>query len=106
MPNSKQNLTPEQIKKEFKEIKKLRDKIATMGNTEQYHSGAEILKQKIKDFLYSEFVPVLNKNQFLELCDLISSHRPVEPWSFLVTVSIRKKTKGLATLKRAKAGRY
>lgn len=96
MANPKMNLTPEEIKKAFKEIIKLKKELVKLSllpvsaNDKYYQIEGE-LKEKIKEFLYSEFVAVLNKNQFLELCDLISTHRPVEPWQFLVTVSIRKK---------------
>ncbi len=48
------------------------------------------LKKQLVELLYTDFT-TLSKEKFLHLCDLVSSHRPVQPFSFLVSISNRKK---------------
>lgn len=55
-----------------------------------YFQIQERLKEQLKQFLKLEFTD-LPKAKFLHLCDLVSTHRPVAPFSFLVSISMRKK---------------
>lgn len=58
---------------------------AQSGNDQYYELQSE-LKTDIKLFLRLNFT-YLNTRQLLKLCALVSAHRPVEPFSFLVTCS-------------------
>jgi len=87
----------ETVAKEFSKILKVKKELqkeALKGdnNHQKYYVLENTLKAMLRDFLRTEFT-TLSKEKFLILCDLVSSHRPVEPFSFLVSISIRKKTK-------------
>lgn len=59
---------------------------------DMYFTIEDHLNKMLREFLYSDFTS-LSKEKFLQLCDLVSSHRPVAPFSFLVSISNRKKSK-------------
>ncbi len=90
----------ETVKKEFRAIKADFKKLVAMesinwelfsnDSKSQYWIDHEKFTSKLKDFLRTEFT-TLPKNDFLMLCDLVSRFRPVQPFSFLVSISIRKK---------------
>jgi len=66
-------------------LNKEREMKAQDGNNLYYDIEAE-LKEDLKLFLRLNFT-YLNTRQLLKLCALVSRHRPVEPFSFLVTCS-------------------
>jgi hypothetical protein len=88
--------TKKDVLKEFSAIRKQAKKVKTLAvkpkAENEYFTEQNTLKAMIRDFLRTEFT-LLPKESFFELSDLVSSHRPVEPFSFLVSVSLRKKVK-------------
>lgn len=59
---------------------------------DMYFTIQEHLKKQLTELLYTDFT-TLSKEKFLHLCDLMSTHRPIAPFSFLVSISNRKKNK-------------
>lgn len=85
------------MKKEFAELKKdfaKLEKTTFIPNEENkvYWNLHRAFTEKLRKFLYLEFTE-LSKPNFLWLCDRVSSFRPVEPFSFLVSISNRKSKK-------------
>jgi hypothetical protein len=79
--------------KAIMKVKKKLNKLSVKPNSGYDDKVWELdkqLKELLREFLRMEFT-LLSKERFLTLCDLVSSHRPVEPFSFLVSVSLRKK---------------
>lgn len=72
-----------ELKKDFAKLKKLE------GNDSLYYPARDKFVEKLRKFLYLEFTE-LSKENFLWLCDRVSTFRPVAPFSFLVSVSMRK----------------
>lgn len=87
------------MKKEFAELKKDFAKLQKLENGSQgsdlYFAEREKFTQKLRKFLYLEFTE-LSKPNFLWLCDRVSTFRPVQPFSFLVSVSNRQSKKDKA----------
>jgi hypothetical protein len=85
----------EEMKKQFAELKKGYVKLQKFeGDNDAYYTEREIFVKALQKFLYLEFTE-LTKENFLWLCDRISTFRPVAPFSFLVSISNRKSKKKL-----------
>lgn len=87
--------TPESVTKEFKAIVQQEKKMKGFsGNDvikkENYYFERDVLNKLLVQFLRNDFT-TLNKEKFLKLCDMCSTYRPVAPFSFLVSISMRKK---------------
>lgn len=74
------------IKKAFAQLNKLKG--------DEYYAKFELLKLDFKEFLHAfgPDKPVmfidLKRQNFIDLCCMVSTLRPVEPWQFLVKVSV------------------
>lgn len=80
-------------KKKFRLIKaiaKKLDKHKDDSDLKEYFEIQNALKKLIVEFLRLPEFTSISKEDFLHLCDLVSAHRPVQPFSFLVSVSMRK----------------
>ncbi len=81
------------MKERLRALVKHRDKLKTFEGDE-YYKAEEWFKFAIKDFLnefgYNKPLNIcdLSKNDFIELCSMMSSHRPIEPWQFLRDISM------------------
>jgi hypothetical protein len=86
----------EKLKADFAELKKGYAKLQKLENgssgSDAYYNEREIFVEALRKFLYQDFTE-LNKENFLWLCDRISTFRPVAPFSFLVSISNRKSKK-------------
>jgi hypothetical protein len=74
------------IKKEAKSLAKLQD--------QAFWDRQDVLKKMLQDFFYNfkssngvTFID-LSKSDFLLLCELVSSLRPIEPHSFLTRIAM------------------
>lgn len=80
----------ETIKQDFAAILKIEKELSKFTGTDhldQYFKIQAKLKEALVQFLRKDFT-VLSKKQFLKLCCLVSSHRPVAPFSFLVSIGM------------------
>lgn len=85
----------ETMKEQFKNLKKGFAKLKTLeGNDTLYYAEREKFVEALRKFLYTEFTD-LSKENFLWLCDRVSTFRPVQPFSFLVSISNRGTRKNL-----------
>lgn len=86
----------EKLKADFAELKKGYAKLQKLENgssgSDAYYNERAIFVEALRKFLYHDFTE-LNKENFLWLCDRISTFRPVAPFSFLVSISNRKSKK-------------
>lgn len=85
----------ETLQKQFAELKKAYAKLHKMEggeNTNAYYAEREKFVELLRKFLYLDFTE-LNKKNFLWLCDRVSTFRPVAPFSFLVSISLRNSKK-------------
>lgn len=81
----------ETLKKDFANLKKGHKRLEALKNDDRlYYVEREKFVSALRKFLHLEFTE-LSKENFLWLCDRVSTYRPVEPFSFLVSISIRKK---------------
>lgn len=78
------------ISKLFSGILKQEKKIKSLEGSKDYWKEREVLVESLRSFLREDFTK-LPKEKFLKLCDMASTYRPVQPFSFLVSVSMRKK---------------
>lgn len=82
-----------EVRKLFSDILKQERKMKKMDNSAdntEFYKEREILVDMLRKFLYVEFT-TLSKAKFLKLCCLVSSYRPVQPFSFLVSISMQCK---------------
>lgn len=82
----------ETMQKQFSDLKKGYAKLKKLENlvcNEVYYAERELFVKALQKFLYTEFTE-LSKENFLWLCDRVSTFRPVAPFSFLVSISNRK----------------
>ena len=78
-----------------REFKKIKCDAATLqrfteenpGNDLEYWKKLEALVGRLRDFLELEWI-LLDHEDFLDLCCLVSKYRPIEPHSFLTRVSM------------------
>lgn len=86
----------EEMQKQFAELKKGYAKLQKLegntGNNDAYYAERENFVRALQKFLYQPFTE-LSKENFLWLCDRVSTFRPVAPFSFLVSISNRKSKK-------------
>lgn len=85
----------ETLRKQFADLKKGYAKLQKFENgsmgSDAYYAERENFTNLLRKFiLYQEFTE-LNKENFLWLCDRVSTFRPVAPFSFLVSISNRKR---------------
>ncbi len=80
----------ETVNKDFKALTKQVAKLNALSGSNEYYVQRDVLVDMLIQFLRTEFTQ-LNKPNFLKLCDMVSTYRPVQPFSFLVSISIRKK---------------
>lgn len=78
-----------EIKKQYAAILKAEKTMLKYLGKDEYFKHQQTLKDLLVQFLRTEFT-TLPKEKFLKVCDLVSSHRPVAPFSFLVSISMRK----------------
>lgn len=85
-------MSPESIKAkvrfDFREIKKRAGKLRNLSG-DDYYKQQENLKEFMRVFLREHDFTTLPKAEFLTLCSLVSSHRPVEPHNFLTRISMQ-----------------
>jgi hypothetical protein len=83
----------ETINEQFKNLKKEYAKLQKLEGASQgfdaYYVEREKFVNTLRKFLYTDFTE-LSKENFLWLCDRVSTYRPVAPFSFLVSISNRK----------------
>lgn len=80
------------VNKDFRAIAKQVVKLSTLTDKSketEYYANRDVLIKMLQNFLRTEFT-TLSKESFLMLCDLVSTYRPVQPFSFLVSISLRK----------------
>lgn len=82
------------IELEFAGLARQLAKLKKMEQNEKYWAERENFVENLKAYLKEEFTE-LPKSKFLTLCDMVSTYRPVQPFSFLVSISLRSKTKAL-----------
>lgn len=84
------------IAAEFNKIKKSYKKLNEISTADDnYYAERYQFNVKLREFIQQQNFTDLNKNNLLLLCVLVSTYRPVEPWSFLLTLSIQlDKNKG------------
>lgn len=81
----------EEMKKQLKQLKRDFNRLSKMEVSDgAYWSEREKFVIALQKFLRLEFTK-LSKDNLLWLCDRVSTYRPVQPFSFLVTISMRKK---------------
>lgn len=81
--------TSPEITKDFKAIEAQEKKMKTFSGSPQYYDEQKILNEMLIKFFRTEFT-TLPMEKFLCLCDMVSTYRPVPPFSFLVSISMRK----------------
>lgn len=74
------------IIKQDAEVQKLADKYSSTEERDKYWLSREELNRMLRDFLETDFYD-LSKRDFYHLCAMCSSHRPVEPFKFLIKAS-------------------
>lgn len=78
------------IVKQYKAVNRL----VNTNSPNAYFDAVEALNKLLVQFLRMDF-SVLNGKDLLLLCSMVSSHRPVKPFSFLVSCSIYCKQTGI-----------
>lgn len=71
----------------FKEILETEKAMLAQQDNNSYYAIQEALNKQLVAFLRLNFT-YLNTMQILKLCSLVSAHRPVQPFSFLITCSM------------------
>lgn len=86
------------LKAQFSKIK-AENKVLKTLQDQDFYDRKDVLKTMLSDFLYefrssqAESFVDLSKADFLLLCELVSSLRPMEPHAFLTRVSMALDTK-------------
>lgn len=74
---------------EFNEIKKIHRKLLKLKNSgDKYYDQRKVLNEALVKFLRLDF-SVLTKLELMYLISIVSTYRPVEPFSFLVSCSMK-----------------
>jgi hypothetical protein len=74
------------VMQRFSEILEFEKQMKAEEGNDMYYTFQKRLNEKLVEFLRLNFT-YLNTRQLLKLCALVSTHRPVQPFSFLVTCS-------------------
>lgn len=78
-----QKLTPDEIKKEFKQLLKVEKEMKAQSDNDGYYPLQEQLKKELRDFIREDFSSLKSK-EILKVCSLVNSHRPVALHTFLI----------------------
>lgn len=70
----------------WEDVLRVEHKMNEYKDSPIYYDVQAELNKKLVEFIRLNFT-YLNTRQLLKLCALISAHRPVQPFSFLVTCS-------------------
>lgn len=69
-------------RKEFQKLLYIHLQLKTINGDEYYNLQKQLIEQ-LKEFIKKDF-SVLTANQILHLCAMVSTHRPVAPFVFLI----------------------
>jgi hypothetical protein len=76
-------------KKQYAVISKQADLVQSLRNSDEYYIEQNNLNDEIRKFMKECNLSDLTAMQIIKLLSLANTHRPVEPWQFLLWCSMQ-----------------